>query len=280
MTVTEAYQDYINYYILRNGENHWTLDRMERYQRTASIFFEKNLEALRIEDIYRYQKHLRNSGRGQNTVHNYICSLRAVLRYHRIRGLECMNYELIPVPKRVDVEKTFCTSEEVARMVKCACNLRAQFCVSLLYASGIRLAELISLNRGSIQDREFTVIGKGNKPRLCFIDDRTEVLMERYLASRTDENPALLISHRNSDLRISRTTVQMIIRNAAKAAGIEKRVTPHTLRHSFATDLLRNGADIRYISRMLGHAHLNTTMIYTHLTDPDLKEIHRKNHKI
>ena len=154
-------------------------------------------------------------------------------------------------------------------MIDNAFSLRNKFVISLLYSSGIRLSELLSLNRDSIKNKSFTVIGKGKKRRLCFIDDRTEKLMDEYLKSRDDDSPALIVSNIYKD-RMSPTNIQLLIRNSAKRAGIERRVTPHMLRHSFATNFTRNNGNIRYLSRLLGHSDINTTMIYTHVVDNDL----------
>jgi site-specific recombinase XerD len=164
-------------------------------------------------------------------------------------------------------------------MIDNAYNLRNAFIISLLYSSGIRLSELISLNQGQIVDRRFTVIGKGRKPRLCFIDQRTEQLMDQYLASRTDHSDALVVSFEHKE-RMTATNVQLLIRNSAKRAGINKKVTPHTLRHSFATNFLKNNGNMRYLSAMLGHASLDTTMMYAHVVDQDLQRQYEKYHTI
>ena len=164
-------------------------------------------------------------------------------------------------------------------MIDCACNVRAKFVISLLYSSGIRLAEFLSLNIGDIENGRFQVIGKGNKARLCFTDQRTLNLMDEYLSTRTDDSPALVVSMLHKD-RMTPTNVQMLVKNAAKAAGIHKHVTPHVLRHSFATNFIGNNGNIRYLSAMLGHTSVATTMIYTHVVDNDLQEQYKKYHTV
>jgi site-specific recombinase XerD len=138
---------------------------------------------------------------------------------------------------------------------------------------------MIQLNRNSIVDHKFTVIGKGRKARLCFIDDRTEKLMGQYLKSRDDNSEALIVSAQNK-ARMTPTNVQLLIKNSAIRAGIDKRVTPHTLRHSFATNFLKNNGNMRYLSTMLGHASLDTTMMYAHVVDNDLQAQYEKYHTI
>jgi site-specific recombinase XerD len=209
----------------------------------------------------------------------YILRLRAVLNYLNIRDIKCIKPQLVPVPKREATVPTFLSEEEVTAMIACAYNLRNAFIISLLYSSGIRLSELISLNRGQIQNRCFTVIGKGNKPRLCFIDERTEQLMNTYLTQRQDNSDALVVSIENKS-RMTATNVQLLIRNTARRAGIAKHVTPHVLRHSFATNFLRNNGNMRYLSSLLGHASMDTTMMYAHVVDEDLHRQYEKYHSI
>lgn len=162
-------------------------------------------------------------------------------------------------------------------MIANSYSLRNAFVISLLYSSGIRLSEMLQLNRGQIVDQQFTVIGKGSKARLCFIDDRTQALMDEYLATRKDNSEALIVSAQNKQ-RMTPTNVQLLIKNSAERAGIKQRVTPHTLRHSFATNFLKNNGNMRYLSTMLGHSSLDTTMIYTHVVDNDLREQYKKYH--
>ena len=215
--------------------------------------------------------------RAANTVRSYMNSLRAVIKYMWLIGEKCIDYQLIPVPKAEDVEIGFLYEDEVQAMIDNAYNLRNKFVISLLYSSGIRLSELLSLNRDSIRDRTFTVIGKGKKRRICFIDERTERLMNEYLESRDDNSEALIVSAIYKD-RMSPTNIQLLIRNSAKRAGIKRRVTPHMLRHSFATNFMRNNGNMRYLSRMLGHSDINTTMIYTHVVDKDLWKQYQEFH--
>jgi len=233
---------------------------------------------LTVSDISEWAKQLKKT-RCANTERNYITRLRVVADYIDLLGLPTLKAALIPIPKREPSVPAFLTAQEVSMMIDSAYNIRNAFTISLLYSSGIRLSEMIQLNRGQITDRRFTVLGKGSKARLCFIDERTESLMDEYLATRDDSSEALIVSAVNKR-RMTPTNVQLLIKNSAKRAGIAKRVTPHTLRHSFATDFLKNNGNMRYLSAMLGHASMDTTMMYAHVVDNDLQAQYEKYHSI
>jgi site-specific recombinase XerD len=242
------------------------------------ILGDKDMADITVEDIGKWVKELRKR-RCSNTVRNYIIRLRVVTEYLALIDVPCIKTALIPVPKREATIPAFLTAEDVTKMIECSYNIRNAFVISLLYSSGIRLSEMIQLNRNSIVDHKFTVIGKGRKARLCFIDDRTEKLMDQYLKSRDDNSEALIVSAQNK-ARMTPTNVQLLIKNSAIRAGIDKKVTPHTLRHSFATNFLKNNGNMRYLSTMLGHASLDTTMMYAHVVDNDLQAQYEKYHTI
>lgn len=279
MLISEAFDLYRNDYMLFKGQSKRILETHNRVKRTLIYSIgDKCVNTLTLEDIGKWRKDsLKN--RCLNTYRNDVARLRMVLKYLQLRDIICLKPELIPLPKRIDTIPDFLLPEEVDAMIKNSHCLRNAFIISLLYSSGIRLSEFISLNRGQIQNRRFTVIGKGGKARLCFIDHRTENLMTQYMKNREDLNPALVISHLNRD-RMTATNVQLLIKNSARRAGIQKKVTPHTLRHSFATNFLQNNGNIRYCQQLLGHASIETTMIYTHVTDTDLETQYKKFHTI
>jgi len=239
---------------------------------------DKDMADLTVDDISSWVREMRKN-RCTNTIRNYVIRLRVVAEYIDLLGVPTIKAALIPVPKREATIPAFLTANEVKSMIESSYSLRNAFVISLLYSSGIRLSELIRLNRGQIVDRRFTVIGKGDKPRLCFIDRRTEQLMEDYLATRADNSEALIVSAQNK-ARMTATNIQLLVHNSAVRAGITKHVTPHTLRHSFATNFIKNNGNIRYLSTMLGHASVDTTMVYTHVVDNDLQRQYEKYHSI
>lgn len=279
MRISEAFTLYLEDYIrfknqsVRIEESHEFCERTLIYE-----IGDKQIEELTLADIRRWRNELSKT-RHINTVRNYITRLRAVLNYCSIRGVKCLDVRLVPIPKREATVPTFISNEQVDAMISHAYNTRNAFIVSLIYSSGIRLSELIALNRGQIQHRRFTVIGKGSKPRLCFIDERTEQLMESYLATRDDHESALVVSY-ESKHRMTATNIQLLIRNSAKRAGIKDKVTPHTLRHSFATNFLQNNGNMRYLADLLGHASLETTQMYAHVVNNDLQTAYEKYHTI
>lgn len=279
MLISEAFDLYRNDYIRMRNQSGRTEECHECCKKLLLWHVEdKPIEELTLQDVTRWRNELAK-GRKMNSIRVYVIRLRAVLGYLNIRGITCLDARLVPVPKREATVPVFLTEGEVDAMIACAYNLRNAFVISLLYSSGIRLSELISLNRGQIVDRRFTVIGKGRKPRLCFIDERTEHLMEMYLKSRNDHHDALIVSFENKS-RMTATNIQLLVRNSAARAGITKKVTPHTLRHSFATNFLKNNGNMRYLSAMLGHASLDTTMMYAHVVDHDLQKQYEKYHSI
>ena len=279
MRISEAFDVYRDDYIRLKNQSKRTEEIHEACKRLLLNYLpDKPIQLLTLNDVRGWYNDI-SKGRRPNSTRVYVVRLRAVIKYLNIREVPCIRAELIPVPKREATVPVFLTEGEVDSMIACAYNLRNAFIISLLYSSGIRLSELIGLNRGQIVDRRFTVIGKGRKPRLCFIDERTERLMLAYLAQRVDRSDALIVSFENKD-RMTATNIQLLIRNSAARAGIHKKVTPHTLRHSFATNFLRNNGNVRYLATLLGHASLDTTMVYTHVVDYDLQKMYEKYHTI
>lgn len=279
MRLSEAFNMYLEDYIRAKNQSTRTEETHEACKRLLIQFLgDKELNQLSLLDVREWRKEI-SKGRRPNSVRVYILRLRAVLRYCNLRDIPAIKSDLVPVPKREATVPVFLTEQEVTRMIESSTSLRNAFVISLLYSSGIRLSELIALNRGQIVDRRFTVIGKGRKPRLCFIDQRTELLMNMYLASRKDNHEALIVSNEYKR-RMTATNIQLLVRNSASKACLNKKVSPHTLRHSFATNFLKNNGNMRYLSAMLGHASLDTTMMYAHVVDLDLQNQYEKYHTI
>ena len=279
MRLSEAYRRYIGEYLQIKGVDE---NQLVHFRAGIRIWCETigdlELSEITLEMVARFKTELKTYGRHRcdNTVRNYICNLRMVLKYWKLRGEPCLDYELIPAPKREPVIPSYLTADEVELMIQKSNRIRTKFVISILYASGIRVSELVQLNRDTIQDGMFTVIGKGRKPRIAFIDARSSFYLEKYLSQRKDRLDALIVT--KDGTRASASTIQLIVRNAAERAGIEKKVTPHTLRHSFATNYISNNGNIRHLADMLGHASLNTTAHYTHIVNNDLRREYAKFH--
>lgn len=279
MKISEAFDRYKNDYILVRGQSKRTLENNDLVKRLlAQSIGDKNIRYLKMPDISEWVAEISKS-RKPNTTRLYVVRLRVVLKYMRTLGYKTINPELIPVPKRENPKRCFLTPDEVSLMIDNAFDDRNRFVVSLLYSSGIRVSELTQLKRDSIVDGQFTVIGKGKKVRLCFVDRRTEILMRRYMDTRHDNSDYLVVSHIFGD-KVNKSTIELIVKNTAIRAGLTKNVTPHILRHSFATNFIRNNGSIRYLSTMLGHASMDTTSIYSHVVDNDLRSQYMKFHTI
>lgn len=229
------------------------------------------------------------------TTQNYhLIALRSFLKFCSKRNIQTLPPEKVELARVKRKQVTFLTRDELEALfaqpdTNTVTGLRDRTILELLFSGGLRVSELVSLDRShvSTKRREFTVRGKGQKDRLIFMSEAASYWISEYLSKRTDNAPALFIRYGGSQeqdtsgnfLRLTPRSIQRIIAKYAKLAGITKKVSPHTIRHSFATDLLMNGADIRSVQTMLGHSDISTTQIYTHVTDPHLKEVHKKFHQ-
>ena len=246
---------------------------------------------LRLNRFDDNQNHERLSALTQSY---HLIALRGFLKYLATRGIHSLDPSLVDLPRAAKKQVTFLHFDEVERLlaeipIDTETGLRDRAIIELLFSGGLRVSELCNLNRDSINlaRREFMVRGKGKKDRPIFIDQTTADHLEEYLSARSDTLPALFLNNSSNQnipdtsgdfRRLSPRSIERIIQKYARLAGITKHVTPHTLRHSFATDLLMNGADLRSVQSLLGHANIATTQIYTHITDPHLKEVHEKFH--
>lgn len=238
-----------------------------------------SIRKLTLDGIHSYYLHLIDEI-SKNTARHYLSNLKVVLRYCRKCGLRTVNPDEIKIPRGEKKVARFITKDEYQKFLAFTGQRKRGYShknlarnvliVKMLYETGLRVSELCALNRNSIHNREFIVIGKSKDPRVCFITEELEELLADYLDSRDDNNPALFIADQNGN-RITPHNVQRIFRNISKRAGVGV-VTPHTLRHSFATRFIENGVDIRIVSSLLGHQSLSTTQIYTHVTNSLLKK--------
>jgi site-specific recombinase XerD len=228
------------------------------------------------------------------TTQNYhLIALRSFLKYCAKRDIPSLSPDKIELARTRRPQVTFLNEDELARLfnqpnTSNVVGMRDRAILELLFSSGLRVSELVSLNKDSINlnRREFMVRGKGQKDRPIFISQSAADWISKYLDGRKDSSRALFIRYSGSKkvdlsgnyLRLTVRSVQRLVSRYARLAGITKHVSVHTLRHSFATDLLMNGSDIRAVQAMLGHSNIATTQIYTHITDPHLKAIHEKFH--
>jgi len=223
------------------------------------------------------------------TQNYHIIALRAFLRYLSWRGIETLPPEKVPVAKTGDREISFLNSEEVLQILEKpdttkVVGLRDRMILEVLFSTGMRVSEIAALDVSDInfERGEISVLGKGKKIRVVFLSDEALYWIDQYIKNTgtrdkgQETEGALLLSPKGERLTVR--SIERIVKKHAGLAGITKKCTPHTLRHSFATDLLINGADIRSVQSMLGHSSITTTQIYTHVTDDHLREVHKRFH--
>ncbi len=230
----------------------------------------------------------------KSTQNYHLIALRSFLKYLSKQDVASLAPEKIELADTPDREISWLEPDELDRLLAAPTvtklsGARDSAILHLLFSTGLRVAELTSLNRDQVNLKtdELSVIGKGGKARLVFISESARQALANYLKRRKDRDPALFIRHgrllanvkeAQTDRRLTPRTIQRVVKQNAKKAGITKNVHPHTIRHSFATDLLGNGADIRSVQQLLGHASITTTQIYTHVTNNQLRDIHKKFH--
>lgn len=225
----------------------------------------------------------------KKTQNYYLIALRAFLKYLRKQGIESLSPERIELAKVGGRDLDLITADELNRLMKAPVGdslqaLRDRAILELLFSTGLRVSELCSLNADLDLTRdEFSVRGKGDKVRVVFLSPSAKRTIAEYLKKRGDIGDALFAGYgkalKGKDAsRLTPRSVERLVKSYAIKAGITRKVTPHVIRHSFATDLLENGADLRAVQALLGHANIATTQVYTHVTDKHLREVHKAFH--
>lgn len=291
--------DFLDYMEVEKGRS---LKTIENYSLYLNRFYEFagdiKVGKIDLDMVSKWRKWL-NRYKGEDgrevskTTQNYhLIALRSFLKYLARRDVKALAPEKIELASSKRPQVSFLDADEVMALFD-ACDtsniigLRDRAILELLFSTGLRVSELVKLNIDSINlDKgEFSIRGKGQKDRPVYVSNSANQALHNYLKERKDNYEALFVQaskrKNEEDVTISRLTprtIQRIVERYRTKAGITKHVTPHTLRHSFATDLLGNGADLRSVQSLLGHANIATTQIYTHVTDPQLKEIHKKFH--
>ncbi len=306
MDLKQAIQQFLEYCELEKGHSLLTIRNYSQYLTRFRIWGEdQNIKApedITLETIRQFRLYLNRiqDEDGKNlkkiTINYHLIALRSFLKFISKKDLaQTLQAEKIELADTDERQINFLSQEEVESLLSAPNQstlqgLRDHAVIETLFSTGLRVSELVNLQREEInlEKGEFSVLGKGGKARVVFLSDRAKDALEKYLTRRTDIDPSVFIRFgrkKNLDLDITQEgkkltprTIQRIIHHYAIKAGITKPVTPHTLRHSFATDLLSNGADLRSVQTLLGHSSVTTTQVYTHVTDPQLKEIHKKFH--
>lgn len=290
--------EFLEYLEIERNRSQKTIENyhhyLKRFLEWAKISNPKGItaELVRSYRIYLNRKTDTHGKELKKVTQNYhMIAIRSFLKYLAKRDITSLVAEKIEIGKNPSHEIEFLDSSELDRLLSAANgnslkSLRDKAILELLFSAGLRVSELTSINRDQINlgRQEFSVKGKGDKLRIVFISDTAKEALQKYLDKRMDIDQALFVRFskkrkiENDKKRLTPRSIQRIVKFYAAKAGIVKDVHPHTLRHSFATDLLSNGADIRSVQTMLGHSSITTTQIYTHITNQQLKEIHKKFH--
>jgi len=300
MYVSELILDYIEHLEVEGGRSSKTAENYKLYlERFVEFTGDLVVDKITSEIIRKYRlwlnRYKNNSEDELATITQsyHLIALRGFLGYLSKRDIATLSPEKIELPKVSRKQVTFLHYDEITRMCDAIPlndeqGLRDRVIIELLFSSGLRVSELVNLNRDHVNTkrREFMVRGKGQKDRPVFIGEATANRVDEYLSARLDNLPPLFLSYSRNNLsshtgdyrRLTARSIQRIISKYARLAGITKHVSPHTMRHSFATDLLMNGADLRSVQSMLGHSNISTTQVYTHVTDQHLREIYEKFH--
>jgi site-specific recombinase XerD len=296
-------RQFLEYVEIEKGR---ALKTVENYQHYLDVFL-KQTGAKKPTDItdnvvreFRLWLNRQPATRSKNsdsltrkTQNYYLIAIRAFLKYLARQEVKSMPSERIELAKTPERSLDLITDAELQRLLDAPKgneleDLRDRAILELLFSTGLRVSELCSLTRDiDLTTDELSVLGKGRKVRVVFISDYAKKVLKEYLAKRKDLDDALFVQlsknsgaqeKRGKSLGLTKRSIERIVKQCAIKAGISKRVTPHTMRHLFATDLLSNGADLRSVQALLGHANIGTTQIYTHVTDKHLRDIHKKFH--
>lgn len=298
--------EYLEYLEIERGRSPKTIDNYRRYL-ARFCSFSKAVDPVDITDevVRKYRLALNRDNLNRHTQNYHLIALRGFLKYLAKRGIQALGAETIELAKTSARDIDLIDTDDLERLLAAPASapsagghlsrakedirfsLRDAALLEFLFSTGLRVSELCALDRDSVnlQKNEFSVRGKGGKIRVVFVSERAKSALRRYLLQRGDISPALFVSVPRGKIaseptRLTPRTIQRILKHYALRAGISKKITPHTLRHMFATDLLVNGADIRSVQIMLGHASIATTQIYTHLTDKQLREVHQAFHGV
>lgn len=304
MLFTKAKTDFLEYLEIEQNRSQKTIANYDHYLTRLTDFAGDDLTVAKIDPelVRKWRLWLNRLGTNvsdelQKTTQNYhLIALRSFLKFCTKRNIQALAADKIELARTTRKQVTFLNENELSRLLgqpdtNSLSGLRDRAILELLFSSGLRVSELVGLDREHInlKRREFTVRGKGQKDRPIFISPDAAQWLTQYLEKRDDTLPALFIRittkgakeapKRDGNYhRLTVRSVQRLVAQYARLAGITKHVSPHTLRHSFATDLLMNGADLRSVQAMLGHSNIATTQIYTHVTDPHLKQVHERFH--
>lgn len=277
MTISDLFRQYYLEVITLGGLSDKT---KQNYQTSLHSFINAvgDVSIVLIEDntIIRWKTYMVNRANQSSSIITSLGHMRKVMQYASTKNYEVMDWRDITMPKSTPKKPNYVLSDDVKRMMLVTDNLRDKALIACLFSTGCRISELLNLTRAEFTGDEIAVTGKNGSFRPVYLDPMTKKYLELYLNSRTDRLTPLFISGQRRRITVSR--VAQILHEIADRAGIEKNVHPHAFRHGFATDMMMNGADIRSLQGALGHKNIQTTQVYTHVSDKHLKMSHQKYH--
>lgn len=296
-------QEFLEYLEIEKGASLKTVRNYKFYLDRFNEFSEIDRpEKITLDKVRRFrlwlnrQVNYKGNTLKKSTQNYHLIALRNFLKYLAKLDIESLAPEKIELSKLGERTVEFLDRDDLVRFLEAPLKTgdasiiknRDKAILEMFFSTGLRVSELAGLNQEmvNLKKDEFTVRGKGDKPRIVFMSDNAKVFLKKYLEARTDMSPYLFVRHDKAskkqkskdDEPLTPRSIERLVQKYARLAGLTKKVTPHTIRHSFATDLLSNGADIRSVQTMLGHSSIMTTQIYTHVTNKQLKEIHKKFH--
>lgn len=301
MTIDKHITNFLEYLEVERGRADKTIRNydfyLRRFQEWAGNPLVSTIDREMIKN-YRLWLNRLHEGREEETLkkstQNYhLIALRSFLKYLSKQDVKSFPSEQIELAKQSKRTVEFLEVDELNRLLKQPLlngvnlvALRDQAILELLFSTGLRVSELagLQIERVNLKRDEFTVRGKGDKPRVVFLSSTAKTAVQQYLSKRKDLSPFIFVSHDRAKIGrpdsgpLTPRSIQRIVENYARAAGISKKITPHTLRHTFATDLLLNGADIRSVQSLLGHESITTTQVYTHITNQHMHDVYKQFH--
>lgn len=304
MSLKQLIEDFLNYLTIERGSSPLTTRNYSHYLSRFVLWCESSNVELKLASItpqviQKYRLYLAQLPSGVGTVIGkktqgyHIIALRSFLKWCNRVGYEAMPAENLDLPKIADRQVSFMTGEQVDRLLSAPSmgsivGKRDKAILEVLFSTGLRVSELVNLDRDKVDlvRREFGIVGKGGRARVVFLSSRAAEWVKLYLAARHDHWQPLFVRHKgkidptmdDEDMRLTVRSVQRLVKKYALKVKIPVEVTPHVIRHSYATDLLIAGADLRSVQEMLGHKNVATTQIYTHVTNRQLKNVHEQFH--
>jgi len=292
--IQELRRRFLEYIEIEKGRSVKTVENYDRYLRAFFTFAKiAGPKAITDDAVRQFRLHLNRKGLQKNTQNYHLIALRTFLKYLVRQNVTALAPDSIELAKTGERDLDLISVDDLERLLAAPTgadlrSLRDKAILELLFSTGLRVSELcaLTLDRVDLSRDEFSVRGKGSKVRVVFLADSAKTALKNYINKRGDVSEAIFVAIPRGDgggtaalpVALTSRSIERIVKQYAIKAGISKKVTPHVIRHSFATDLLSNGADLRSVQAMLGHANISTTQIYTHLTDAGLRDVHKAFH--